>query len=89
MKNRLSKRKWHETNNVHFQLFATLCRPAERQSLLSHAPLNLPDPARDPSAFTEIILGVDWIDDLDAQALFIKFITDLKQKRSELLINLP
>ena len=55
----------------------------------SHAPLNLPDPAHDPIAFTEIILGIDWIDDLEAQAFLIQFITDLKQKRSELLINQP
>ena len=32
---------------------------ARRRSLLSHAPLNLPDPEHDPSAFTEIILGID------------------------------
>ena len=71
--------------------FLAVCNAlqAERQSLLSHAPLSLPDPARDPSAFMEIILGVDWIDDLEAQAFFIKFITDLKQKISELLINQP
>ena len=77
-----------EEDPVHFLAVCNALQ-AERQSLLSHAPLNLPDPARDPSAFTEIILGVDWIDDLDAQAFFIKFITDLKQKRAELLINLP
>ena len=44
---------------------------ARRRSLLSHAPLNLPDPEHDPSAFTEIILGIDWIDDLESQAFFI------------------
>ena len=62
---------------------------ARRRSLLSHAPLNLPDPEHDLSAFTEIILGIDWIDDLEAQAFFIHYITDLKQKRSKLLINQP
>ena len=31
----------------------------------------------------------DWIDDLEAQVFFIKFITDLKQKRSELLDHQP
>ena len=62
---------------------------ARRRSLLSHAPLNLPDPEHDPSAFMEIILGIDWIEDLEAQAFFIHYITDLKQKRSEILINQP
>ena len=45
---------------------------AERQSLFSHAPLNLPDLAHDPIAFTEVMLGIDWIDDLEAQAFLIK-----------------
>ena len=35
----------------------------------------------------EIILGIDWIDNLEAQMFFIQYITNLKQKRSELLIN--
>ena len=71
--------------------FVAACSPlqVEHQALLSHALLNLPDLVYDPSAFTEIMLGVDWIDDLEAQAFFIQFITDLKQKRSELLINQP
>ena len=49
---------------------------AQRQSLLSHASLNLPDP----------VLGIN---DLEAQAFFIQSITDIKQKRSQLLINQP
>ena len=73
---------------VHFPAACNALQ-AERQSLLSHAPLNLPDPAHDPIAFTEIMLGVDWIDDLEAQAFLIQFITDLKQKKSELLISQP
>ena len=79
-----------EEDPVHF-LAACNALQAERQSLLSHAPLNLPvcDLAHDPIAFTEIMLGVDWIDDLEAQVFFIQFITDLKQKRSKLLINQP
>ena len=62
---------------------------AECQSSLNHAPFNLPDSVHDPIVFTKIILGVDWIDDLEAQVFFIQFITHLKQKRSELLINQP
>ena len=66
--------------------FLAACNTLQAQR---HAPLNLPDPACDPSAFTEIILGIDWIDDLEAQAFFIQYITDLKQKKSDLLINQP
>ena len=33
----------------------------------------LPDPVHDPFVFTEIILGIDWIDDLEAQAFFIQY----------------
>ena len=73
---------------VHF-LAACNALQAEHQSLFSHAPLSLPDPPNDPLAFTEIMLGVDWIDDLEDQAFFIQLITDLKQKRSGLLINQP
>ena len=47
----------------------------------SHAPLNLPDPVHNPLAFTEIMLGVDWIDDLEPQAFFMQFITDLKTEK--------
>ena len=68
-----------EEDPVHFLAVCNALQ-AERQSLLSHAPLNLPDPARDPSAFTEIILGVDWIDDLDAQAFFISSSLILNRK---------
>ena len=75
-----------EEDLVHF-LAACNALQVDYQSLLTHAPLNLPDLAHDPSAFTEIIFGVDWIDNLEAQAFFIQFITDLKQKRSELLIS--
>ena len=61
-------RKSGEEDPVHF-LAACNALQAERQSLLSHARLNLPDPA---IVFTEIMLGIDWIDDLEAQAFLIK-----------------
>ena len=77
-----------EEDPVHF-LAACNSLQAERQSLLSHASLNLPDPVHNPIAFTEITLGIDWIDDLEVQAFLIQFINDLKQKRSELLISQP
>ena len=59
---------------MHF-LAACNTLQAERQSFLSHAQLNLPDPAHDLIAFTEIMLGID---DLEAQAFLFQFITDLK-----------
>ena len=67
-----------EEDPVHF---LAVCNALQAQCrvLLSHAPLNLADPAHDPSAFTKIILGINWIDDLEAQAFFIQYITDLKQ----------
>ena len=68
-----------EEDTVHF-LAACKTLQAERQSLLSHALLNLPDPAHDPIAFTKIMLVVDWIDDLEAQVFLLQF-THLKQKR--------
>ena len=52
-----------EEDPVHFLAVCNALQ-AQRRVLLCHAPLNLPDPARDPSAFTEIILGINWIDDL-------------------------
>ena len=68
-----------EEDPVHFLVVCNALQ-AQRQVLLSHAPLNLPDLAQDPSAFTEIILVVDWIEDLEAQVFFVQYITDLKQK---------
>ena len=47
-------RKSGEEDPVHF-LATCNALQAERQSMLSHAPLNLPDPAHDPIAFTEVI----------------------------------
>ena len=44
-----------EEDPVHF-LAACNALQAERQSLLSHALLNLPDPTHNPIAFTEIML---------------------------------
>lgn len=52
--------------------FLAVCNALQaRQALLSHAPLNLSDPI----AFAEIIIGIDWIDDLEAQAFFIQQVT--------------
>jgi len=56
----------------------------QRQALLSHTPINLPNPAHDPSAFVEMILGFDWVDDQEIQGFFIEYITVLKKLRAEL-----
>jgi len=55
---------------------------ASRASLLSHAPpllhgidtytgMDLPDPARDPALFANVMLGIEWIEDIEVQALFL------------------
>ena len=70
-----------EENPVHFLAVCNALQ-AQHQVLLSPTLLNLPDPAHDPSAFMEIILGIDWINNLEAQAYFIQYITDHKKIRS-------
>jgi len=54
------------------------------EALLSHAPINLPNPERDPSAFVEMILGFNWVDDQEIQGFFIEYVTVLKKLRAEL-----
>ena len=78
-------------NALHCRHGVDLCSATPRSTIdgIYYLWLNLPDPEHDPSAFTQIILGIDWIDDLEVQVFFIHYITDLKQKRSEILINQP
>lgn len=77
------------TTHLAHRVVYTLYLQVQRQPQLSHTPHNLPDLTHDPSAFTEIILGIDWFDDLKAQGFSIQYITNLKQKRSNLLTNQP
>ena len=32
---------------------------------------DLPDPARDPALFANVMLGIEWIEDIEVQALFL------------------
>ena len=48
-----------------------------KTAILGHASLNLPDSAHDPSVFMEMTLGIDWIDNLEAQAFFIQYINQV------------
>ena len=47
--------------------------------------MNLPDPAREPDGFTYIMLGIDWIDDIEFQAFCIDYLAELKTFRAELI----
>ena len=69
---------------------------AKRRKLLSHAPpqlqdidtytdMNLPDPARDQALFANVMLGIDWIEDIEVQAFCINFLAALKELRAELI----
>ena len=57
------------------------------RELLRHAPLQLelPDPARDPDLFAHIILGIDWIEDIQVQVFCINLLAELKAFRAELI----
>ena len=47
--------------------------------------MDLPDPACVPDSFACIMLGIDWIDDIEIQVLSINFIAELKAFRAELI----
>ena len=63
---------------------------AKRREVLSYAPLqsrdmDLPDPTREPDSFASIMLGIDWIDDIEIQVFCISFLAELKALRAELI----
>jgi len=55
--------------------------------------MDLPDPARNPVScengapqlFANVMLGIDWIEDIDVQAFRINFLAELKALRAELI----
>ena len=47
--------------------------------------MDLPDPAREPDSFACIMLGIDWIDDIQVQVFCINFLAELKYFRAELI----
>ena len=74
---------------THFISSCTMLE-AKRRELLSYAPLqsrdmDLPDPAREPDSFASIMLGIDWIDDIEIQVFCINFLAELKALRAELI----
>ena len=86
--------------NIHIT-WLTHVLEAKRRELLSYAPLqsrdmdlpnprpigrpDLPDPAREPDSFASIMLGIDWIDDIEIQVFCINFLAELKALRAELI----
>jgi len=60
------------------------CSAEAMQSTAQSRPNNLPNSARDPSAFVEMILGFNWVDDQEIQGFFIEYVTVLKKLRAEL-----
>ena len=48
--------------------------------------MDLPDPACEPDSFACIMLGIDWIDDIEVQVLSINFIAEIKAFRAELIL---
>ena len=74
---------------THFISSCTMLE-AKCRELLSSAPsqfwdMNLPDPAREPDNFACIMLGIDWIDDIEVQVFCINYLAELKAFRAELI----
>ena len=72
--------------------FIFLCTmlEAKRRELLSSTPpqlwaVDLPEPAREIDSFACILLGIDWIDDIEVQVFCINFLAELKAFTAELI----
>ena len=63
-----------------------LCEALLEDSL--HVKEALPDPACNPDRFFNLIFGVEWLSDTDAQLYFVNFLNNLKSHRNSLLIDL-
>ena len=48
---------------------------------------HLPDLEADPVQFTEVVLGLEWINDAPTQTFIIDFLTQLKSARSSLILQ--
>ena len=46
----------------------------------------IPDLSSDSEGFVKVILGMDWIDNTEFQHFCIRFLTELKSLRSDLLL---
>ena len=49
--------------------------------------MDLPNPERDPALFANVMLGIDWIEDIEVQAFCINFRAELKALRAELIAH--
>ena len=47
--------------------------------------MDLPNPARDLALFANVMLGIDWIEDIEVQAFCINFLAELKELQAELI----
>jgi len=62
-----------------------------RKLLTPHSPnlatwtSDLPDPTREPDTFASIMLGIDWIENIEIQVFCINFLAKLKAFRAELI----
>ena len=61
---------------------ATQTRPPQLQDC------ELPDPARDPDLFAHVMLGIDWVEDIQLQVFCVDFLVELKAFRADLNRNL-
>ena len=77
--------------------FISTCPSLEtkRRELLGHAPpqlqdleQELPDPARDPDLFAHVMLGINWVEDIELQAFCVNFLAELKAFRANLFQKL-
>ena len=74
---------------THFISSCTMLEAKHRELLSSPPPqpwdMDLPDPACEPDSLACIMLGIDWIDDIEVQIFCINFIAELKAFRTELI----
>ena len=67
----------------------------QRRELLRHAPPQLqdqepelPDQARDPDLFAHVMLGIDWVEDIELHVFCVNFLAELKAFRANFIRNL-
>lgn len=77
-------------DHSHFLIRCAALNPLRTQ-LLGSAPPNfralLPDISSNPSDLLDVLLGIDWIENMELQHWILAFINQLKQLRNELIIS--
>ena len=66
-------------------MLETKHRELLRYTLPQSHDMNLPDPVHEPDSSASIMLGMDWIEDIEIQAFCINFLAELKAYRAELI----